>query len=192
MARCSVSITRWTAATARERSRGLRQMPMSEVVIREVKVVTSGYAPEFGQTMGLVDNAITPSGTNVFKGQGIMDAAQADGGVSVFHAGGTYLGSETAHRRQRLHVRPRRAHRPRQDALLRRIRTHRPRFVGTERHHHLAGQPDGVGLAEPAYMPRGLNTEFAIGKVDHQINAATGWPCATCCSTTSSRPTSAG
>ncbi|MFM8532343.1 MAG: carboxypeptidase regulatory-like domain-containing protein [Acidimicrobiia bacterium] len=49
---------------------GLRQMPMSEVMIREVKVVTSGYAPEFGQTMGLVYNAITPSGTNTFKGQG--------------------------------------------------------------------------------------------------------------------------
>ncbi len=29
-----------------------------------------------------------------------------------------------------------------------------------------------LGLNEPAYMPRGLNTEFAIGKVDHQINAA--------------------
>ena len=29
-----------------------------------------------------------------------------------------------------------------------------------------------LGLTEPAYMPRGLNTEFAIGKVDHQINAA--------------------
>src|SRR5207249_8093761 len=48
---------------------GLRQMPMSEVMIREVKVVTTGYAPEFGQTMGLVYNAITPSGTNSFKGQ---------------------------------------------------------------------------------------------------------------------------
>src|SRR4029450_6276557 len=43
---------------------GLRQMPMSEVMIREVKVVTTGYAPEFGQTMGLVYIAITPSGTN--------------------------------------------------------------------------------------------------------------------------------
>jgi hypothetical protein len=41
---------------------GLRQMPMSEVMIREVKVVTSGYAPEFGQTMGLVYNAITHPG----------------------------------------------------------------------------------------------------------------------------------
>jgi hypothetical protein len=48
---------------------GLRQMPMSEVMIREVKVVTSGYAPEIGQTMGLVYNAITPSGTNRLQGQ---------------------------------------------------------------------------------------------------------------------------
>ena len=33
---------------------GIRQMPMSEIMIREVKVVTTGYAPEFGQTMGMV------------------------------------------------------------------------------------------------------------------------------------------
>ncbi|MCA1651816.1 MAG: TonB-dependent receptor [Acidobacteria bacterium] len=49
---------------------GLRLLPVSEVMVQEVKVVTSGYAPEFGQTMGLVYNAITPSGTNVFKGSG--------------------------------------------------------------------------------------------------------------------------
>lgn len=47
---------------------GLRLMPMSEVAIGEVKVTTSGYAPEFGQTMGLVYNAITPSGTNKIRG----------------------------------------------------------------------------------------------------------------------------
>jgi hypothetical protein len=47
---------------------GLRLLPMSEVMIQEVKVVTSGYAPEFGQTTGLVYNAITPSGTNTLKG----------------------------------------------------------------------------------------------------------------------------
>lgn len=49
---------------------GLRLLPMSEVMIQEVKVVTSGYAPEFGQTTGLVYNAITPSGTNTFRGSG--------------------------------------------------------------------------------------------------------------------------
>jgi carboxypeptidase family protein/TonB-dependent receptor-like protein len=49
---------------------GLRLLPMSEVMIQEVKVVTTGFAPEFGQTMGMVFNAVTPSGTNTFKGEG--------------------------------------------------------------------------------------------------------------------------
>src|SRR5437899_3437454 len=48
---------------------GLRLLPMSEVMIQEVKVVTTGFAPEFGQTMGMVFNAVTPSGTNAFKGE---------------------------------------------------------------------------------------------------------------------------
>jgi hypothetical protein len=47
---------------------GLRLLPMSEVMIQEVKVVTTGFAPEFGQTMGMVYNAVTPSGTNTFRG----------------------------------------------------------------------------------------------------------------------------
>jgi Carboxypeptidase regulatory-like domain/TonB dependent receptor-like, beta-barrel len=49
---------------------GLRLLPMSEVMIKEVKVVTTGFAPEFGQTMGMVYNAVTPSGTNAFHGEG--------------------------------------------------------------------------------------------------------------------------
>ncbi|MCX6537645.1 MAG: TonB-dependent receptor [Acidobacteria bacterium] len=48
---------------------GLRLLPMSEVMIQEVKVVTTGFAPEFGQTMGMVFNAVTPSGSNTFHGQ---------------------------------------------------------------------------------------------------------------------------
>jgi Carboxypeptidase regulatory-like domain/TonB dependent receptor len=48
---------------------GLRLLPISETAIAEVKVVTTGFAPEFGQTMGMVYNAITPSGTNKFKGE---------------------------------------------------------------------------------------------------------------------------
>ncbi len=47
---------------------GLRLLPVSEVLVREVKVVTNGFAPEFGQTTGMVYNAITPSGTNDFHG----------------------------------------------------------------------------------------------------------------------------
>ncbi len=148
---------------------GLRQMPMSEVMIREVKVVTSGYAPEFGQTMGLVYNAITPSGTNTFKGQGsyrmqrqpmvekpFFTAATApkpptDVNVYTFDLGGPVV----------------------------RDKTH---FFGGYEHteRDLSGlsvitiTPANqalLGLTEPAYMPRGLNTEFAIGKIDHQLNA---------------------
>ena len=47
---------------------GLRMLPISEVVVREVKVITSGFAPEFGQTTGMVFNAVTPSGTNDMRG----------------------------------------------------------------------------------------------------------------------------
>jgi len=47
---------------------GLRLLPISEVLVREVKVVTNGFAPEFGQTTGMVYNAITPSGTNTLHG----------------------------------------------------------------------------------------------------------------------------
>src|SRR5262245_41068905 len=47
---------------------GLRLLPISEVLVREVKLVTNGFAPEFGQTTGMVYNAITQSGTNDVHG----------------------------------------------------------------------------------------------------------------------------
>ena len=47
---------------------GLRLLPVSDVLVREVKVITNGFAPEFGQTSGMVYNAITPSGTNNLHG----------------------------------------------------------------------------------------------------------------------------
>src|SRR3982751_509266 len=47
---------------------GLLLLPVSEVLVREVKVITNGFAPEFGQTTGMVYNAITPSGTNDVHG----------------------------------------------------------------------------------------------------------------------------
>lgn len=47
---------------------GLRLLPVSEVTVREVRVVTNGFAPEFGQTTGMVYNAVTPSGSNDWSG----------------------------------------------------------------------------------------------------------------------------
>ena len=49
---------------------GLRLLPMSEVMIQKSRSSTTGFAPEFGQTMGMVYNAVTPSGTNTFRGEG--------------------------------------------------------------------------------------------------------------------------
>jgi hypothetical protein len=149
---------------------GLRQMPMSEVMIREVKVVTTGYAPEFGQTMGLIYNAITPSGTNAFKGQAsyrmqrkafaalpFFTAAGADKpptkvNVTTVDIGGPIVKNKT-------------------------------HFFGGYEHaeRDLSGSrviaispanQAALGLTEPAYMPTKLNTEFAIGKVEHQLNSA--------------------
>ncbi|MFN7929655.1 MAG: TonB-dependent receptor [Blastocatellia bacterium] len=47
---------------------GIRLMPISELFVSEVQLVTNGFAPEFGNTPGLIMNAVTPSGTNQYHG----------------------------------------------------------------------------------------------------------------------------
>lgn len=47
---------------------GIRLMPISEIFVGEVQLVTNGFAPEFGNTPGLIMNTVTPSGTNDFHG----------------------------------------------------------------------------------------------------------------------------
>jgi hypothetical protein len=150
---------------------GLRQMPMSEVMIREVKVVTTGYAPEFGQTMGLVYNAITPSGTNRFKGQGSYRMQRKPMVAFPFYT----QGERTDDRKPPTDVN---VYTFDIGGPIVRDRTH---FFGGYEHteRDLSGlsvititpaNQARLGLNEPPYMPRGLNTEFAIGKVDHQLN----------------------
>ncbi|MDA1307914.1 MAG: TonB-dependent receptor, partial [Acidobacteria bacterium] len=56
------------SATQKNRA-GLRMFQPSDIMVQEVQVITSGFAPEFGQTTGMVYNAVSPSGTNQFKGQ---------------------------------------------------------------------------------------------------------------------------
>jgi hypothetical protein len=149
---------------------GLRQMPMSEVMIREVKVVTTGYAPEFGQTMGLVYNAITPSGTNTFKGQASYRMQRQSMVALPFF---TAPGAEKPPTDVNLYTFD-------LGGPLVRNKTH---FFGGYEHteRDLSGlsvitispaNQAALGLTEPQYMPRGLNTEFAIGKVDHQLSDA--------------------
>jgi hypothetical protein len=146
---------------------GLRQMPMSEVMIREVKVVTTGYAPEFGQTMGLVYNAITPSGSNLFKGQAsyrlqrksfaalpffATSSVKPPTDVNVFTAdnGGPIIKDKTFYFAGYENTR--------RDLSGGRVITITP------------ANEARLGLNDPAYMPALENTKFAIGKVDHQLS----------------------
>ena len=47
---------------------GVRLVLLPETLISEVQLVTNALAPEFGNTVGLVVNMTTPSGTNEFRG----------------------------------------------------------------------------------------------------------------------------
>ena len=150
---------------------GLRQMPMSEVMIREVKVVTTGYAPEFGQTMGLIYNAITPSGTNTYKGQASYRFQREAMAAFPFF----FQGPRTDDTKPPTDV----------NVLtvdiggpIFRDRTH---FFGGYEHTErdlsstavitiTPANQAALGLSEPQYQPKALNTEFAIGKLDHQLN----------------------
>src|SRR5712691_11100829 len=49
---------------------GIRLTPFSNTYIAGVQQVNNGFAPEFGNTVGTVFNAITKSGTNEFHGEG--------------------------------------------------------------------------------------------------------------------------
>ncbi|MEO8678175.1 MAG: TonB-dependent receptor [Vicinamibacterales bacterium] len=151
---------------------GIRQMPMSEVMIREVKVVTTGYAPEFGQTMGLIYNAITPSGTNTIKGQGSYRMQRKSFAAFPFFT----QGARTSDRKPPTDVN---IYTFDLGGPIVKDKTH---FFGGYEHteRDLSGSrvititPANqalLGLTEPAYMPSALNTEFAIGKIDHQLSS---------------------
>jgi len=150
---------------------GLRQMPMSDVMVREVKVVTTGYAPEFGQTMGLVYNAITPSGTNTVHGEGswrfqrkpfaafpfftanrALGKPPTDVNVYTFDSGGPIVRNRTHYFAGYENLR--------RDFSGGRVITITPAAAAQ------------LGLNEPAYMPAVGNTKFAIGKIDHSLSAA--------------------
>jgi hypothetical protein len=47
---------------------GIRLMPISEIFVSEVQLVTNGFSAEFGNTPGLIMNAVTPTGTNGIHG----------------------------------------------------------------------------------------------------------------------------
>lgn len=47
---------------------GIRLIPVSNTFVEEISFVSNGFAPEFGNTVGMVANTITKSGTNDYHG----------------------------------------------------------------------------------------------------------------------------
>ncbi len=54
-------------ATQADRA-GVRLMQVSETFVKEVQLLSNGFAPEFGNTPGIIMNVVTPSGTNNIEG----------------------------------------------------------------------------------------------------------------------------
>lgn len=149
---------------------GLRMMPMSEVAIGEVKVTTSGYAPEFGQTMGLVYNAITPSGTNRMRGEASYRFRRTPFSAYPFY----FSAPKTDDNKPADKVNTVTAA---AGGPIVKDRTHY--YAGFERTYRdmvrvmnldpaLVSQ---VGLpAQPATVPANQTVQFLLAKVDHRLN----------------------
>lgn len=153
---------------------GLRLLPVSEIVVKEVRVQTSGFAPEFGQTTGMVYNAITPSGSNDFSGAVSFRLRRKDFSSVPFYFTGT--GKPDTHVNNTTFT---------LGGPIKKDRTHF--YVGYEfvdrdlsadrtiAQSAVTSAPL-VGLSAAAIgngvIPAKQNVHFAIAKIDHQINAS--------------------
>ena len=121
------------SATQKNRA-GLRMFQPSEIMVKEVKVITSGFAPEFGQTTGMVFNAISPSGTNAFHGEASYRFPPPELLVVPVPAR-LRCARQAGHAHRRHHGRHRRPARQGQVALLRRLRVAQERPLLYPHHH---------------------------------------------------------
>jgi hypothetical protein len=177
---------------------GLRLLPVSEVMVREVKVVTSGYAPEFGQTTGLVYNAITPSGTNTVHGDGSYRFRRKDMSARPFFLnnpsnipGGTPYKPDTHVDTVTLTfggpiVKDKLHYYFGFENTARDLSADRVITIAGGRDAH---RPDAGG--EPGAIPAEQTARFFIGKVDYQINT-TNRLTARCIRSATTRRTTSG
>ena len=151
---------------------GLRLLPVSEIVVKEVRVQTSGFAPEFGQTTGMVYNAITPSGTNDFTGTISMRLRRKAFSEEPFFFTGTQkpdthvnnstftLGGPIRKDRTHFYVG--------YEYVDRDLSADRPIAQTVKDNFAAVGLPaDVIGAG---VMPATQKVHFAIGKIDHQLN----------------------
>ena len=154
---------------------GLRLLPVSEIVVKEVKVVTSGFAPEFGQTTGMVYNAITPSGANKLAGAVSFRLRRKDFSQTPFYFTGTKkpdthvnnttftLGGPIKKDKTHFYVGYEYVDRDLSaDRIIQQSVQDNFGAVGLT-----AAQAVGSGV-----IPAAQKVHFAIAKIDHQINAS--------------------
>ena len=150
---------------------GLRLLPASEIMVQEVKVITNGFAPEFGQTTGMVYNAITPSGTNIFRGSGSYRFRRKDMSARPFllaptaRKPDTHVNNYTATLGGPI-VRDRTHFYAGYEYVDRDLSADRVITVSPENAQRL-----GLGTL-PGVIPASQAVTFLLGKVDHQLNQA--------------------
>ena len=150
---------------------GLRLLPVSEVLVREVKVITNGFAPEFGQTTGMVYNAITPSGTNRLDGLASFRFRRNDMSSRPFFLAPTALKPDTEVNDVTLTlggpvVRDRWHYYGAYEFVDRSLITGNQVITVTPS----AAQTLGLDLPESGVIPAHQKVNFLFGKTDYQIN----------------------
>ena len=153
---------------------GLRLLPISEVLVREVKVVTNGFAPEFGQTTGMVYNAITQSGTNDLHGSASYRFKRNAMSARTFFLAPTARKPDTEADDATATLGGPIARDKR--ALLRRLRVRRPQPDHRRQGHHgqtCGCQALGITLPDSGVIPAHQKVNFAFGKVDYQVGQST-------------------
>ena len=153
---------------------GLRLMPISEVMIKEVQIVSAGYAPEFGQTTGMVYNAVTPSGTNVMRGDVGYRFRTKGFAACPFSVNNTCQNNPATKPDNSLKIvtatlgGPLVKNKLFYYAGFEYTRQELPRLVTID-----PAVASAVGVAQqPFTVPSYRATPFYIGKVDYQVNAA--------------------
>lgn len=152
---------------------GLRLLPVSEVLVREVKVITNGFAPEFGQTTGMVYNAITPSGTNRIDGSASFRFRRNDMSSRPFFLAPTALKPDTEVNdftltlggpvvKDKMHYYGAYEYVDRSLITGGQVITVAPS----------AAQTLGLDLPASGVIPAHQKVNFLFGKTDYQINAA--------------------
>jgi hypothetical protein len=152
---------------------GLRLLPVSEVLVREVKVITNGFAPEFGQTTGMVYNAITPSGTNDIHGSASFRFKRNPFSARPFFLAGNALKPDTEANDFTASL----------GGPIQRNRWHyygayefvdRSLVTGGQVITVTPANAQALGISLPAdgVIPAHQKVNFGFGKTDYQINGA--------------------